>query len=586
MKKDKKNILDTLKRILKKQAKTEKEKRTKKKNIKKNKPRGFTARRTGAIIFWILFIFMFTVVFVTMFGSSSTSESDEGEFTNTKVGSYEAVEYSKNFVFDLFNTTEDSEIRNAKIKSYVPNSLNISEALYFDKGVSVEVDKDDIILYELVETTNEKARHIYSVKLKTKTQLSEMEEKEYAENKDEYLNILMQDDEAIIGIKNNEIIREIEIHLVIPIAYSEGSFVIFDYPSYTFIETTDDKSVESLLDMLENETDTEIEENVGAFLNVFFKSFATDSTDQLSYILNDEHYKNGLANSLTFNSVKDFSLYKGKDEDMVVDVTVVFTQDKTGFNVTSNYVLVIAQKEERYVVNHVNDDQYLYELIHGEQPEEISEDEEVNETNNNSNADKDEKEELLNLTPNESFQKLIESVNTKDIDTFKKRVNKEDGTPLFSALNSKFVVLKKSLDKEMELTDELNLVDIPEKTLAELGLSINELQDKVYVVEDLLWYSLLSELLELFKVEPDVNNYEVNTVDGSNETIYSIKRELIDKEKQIEIEYKLHFIEIESNWQLSNYESNETVLEKEEPKKNEKTNKDKKDDKKEDTTKA
>lgn len=586
MKKDKKSILDTFKKIFKKQTKIEKDKRTKRKNIKKNKPRGFTARRIGAVTFWLLFSFMFLIVAITMFGGSTEGDSSEHELVNSKVVSHEAIEYSKSFIFDLYNAADESELRENKIKKYVPNNLNISEALSFDKTLSVEVKKDDIVLYDLTQTNDEKARHIFSVKLKTKTQLSEIEEKEYEEAKDDYLNIVMQEDETITGIKNNQILRDIEIYVVIPIAYSDDSFVIYDYPSYTFIEDSEDKSVESILDLLENETDSEIESNVSAFLDVFFKSFATDSADQLSYILNDEYYKNGLANSLTFNSVKDFSLYKGKDEDMVVDVTVTFTQDKTGLNVTSNYILVIAQKEQRYVVNHINNDEYLYELVYGEKNEE-DEQNEVDEQNNNSNnelnSEDNDENDMPSTTPKESFEELIIVVNDKNIDMFKEKIHIEEGTPILSALTSDLNVLSESLDSSIEMTDKINLEDISEKSLSELNLDIDELDD-VGVVEDLLLYSLINDLAELIKTEDDISSYELSSLDDSNEVVFTIKKEISEKDKQVEIEYSLFFIEVESNWKLYDYQLNETVVEKEEPK--EKSNKKKKDDDEEEKTKA
>ena len=56
--------------IFKKSSENEKRKKEIRKREKKSKPKGYRAKKLGAITFWVLFLFMLLIVFVNVFSSN------------------------------------------------------------------------------------------------------------------------------------------------------------------------------------------------------------------------------------------------------------------------------------------------------------------------------------------------------------------------------------------------------------------------------------------------------------------------------------------------------------------------------------
>src|SRR5699024_1253221 len=276
----------------------------------------------------------------------------------------------------------------------VTENVDINEVLKFGDDTSIDLKKDNIVLKDVEESENEKARHIYKIKLTTSTKLSseEIDRIEDAKDKDKVIDEMLSNDESILEIKDEEKVRDIDLYIVVPLAFNKD-FIVYDYPSYTYlkseIDNEEEDTIENLLDELKEVKDSDQEANMEAFLETFFTSFSNDTEDKLSYILEDEKYKNGLNETLMFSEIKELNIYEGNDSDLVVDVDVKFIHEQTNIETVSNYVLVVKEKEQRYVVKHVNNDQYLYELIYGVQETE-DESEKTEENSNETDVDDEE----------------------------------------------------------------------------------------------------------------------------------------------------------------------------------------------------
>src|SRR5699024_12789297 len=95
------------------------------------------------------------------------------ETKETKITSQECVEYTKSFVLDLFNSVskEDTEKREERLEEHVTENVDINEVLKFGDDTSIDLKNDHIVLKDVEESENEKARHIYKIKLTTSTKL-------------------------------------------------------------------------------------------------------------------------------------------------------------------------------------------------------------------------------------------------------------------------------------------------------------------------------------------------------------------------------------------------------------------------------
>jgi len=104
--------------IFKKSFENEKRKKEIRKHEKKSKPKGYRAKRLGAITFWMFFLFMLLIVFVNVFSVSEKSNStNESEEANTnKAISAEGIEFSKSFVSAYFTWNAANEKRSERIE--------------------------------------------------------------------------------------------------------------------------------------------------------------------------------------------------------------------------------------------------------------------------------------------------------------------------------------------------------------------------------------------------------------------------------------------------------------------------------------
>src|SRR5699024_8164473 len=265
MSKDKKSLLKRLTNNTKKQGYMKKVKREKKKKIKKNKHRGYNARMTGSIMFWVLFGFMFLFVFVNAISGSKPTEEIIVDNKTTNVSSQSATEFTKRFVYDIFNNDLDRSERENKLNQY--SKLDLAESLKL--SYKTTVDYNDISLKEIEEFEDEKAHHTYSVVYKTEIPLSDDELEKVNKNKDndKVIEDMMEDDPDIIKITKENKIKLTKTFIVIPLEFNDSGFVINNYPSFTYINENEDKTSSNTLSGLKIFGNDEEEANIKNFLD-------------------------------------------------------------------------------------------------------------------------------------------------------------------------------------------------------------------------------------------------------------------------------------------------------------------------------
>lgn len=141
-------------------------------------------------------------------------------------------------------------------------------------------------------------------------------------------------------------------------------YMIYQVPSFTYYEETPntsspDMDTEKLRTVVGNQTNA-----VKDFLNTFFEAYANDSREKLSYLFEDERRQSGLNKTMQFNSVKNVTVFEGKNEkEKIVSTTVIFAEPDTGIEYSSYYQIVFAEQQDRFVVKHLNSKKYIDELL-------------------------------------------------------------------------------------------------------------------------------------------------------------------------------------------------------------------------------
>lgn len=359
-KKKKRSFLKTTKKALEKHNEIEKVKKEKKVKHKKNKPKGYAARMAGMITFWFLFSFMLLFVIVNVFFSNKSSSIEEQVVTTEmdKITSHESIEFARSFVYEYFNVDPNNEEENKMITKY------LSDNLKFDQ-VSLNVGKDwksylkweDIIVKNVEKTSDNNARITFGANVVLARDLTQNEKRKVKKGKEN--KETDKESESVFTDKNE--LKFMPLYISVPVLVDDkGDFYVYELPSYTFVNSSPERISIDKNAGLKEFRDEDVEKNLEGFLVTFFESFSSDSKDKLSYILEDENYAEGLAGTLSFSDVVEAKFYEGKSKDQIIaDVIVKFEEPYTKTEVTSNYMLIIIEKDNRYVVKNVNPDDLL-----------------------------------------------------------------------------------------------------------------------------------------------------------------------------------------------------------------------------------
>ena len=343
--------------IFRKSSENEKRKKEIRIREKKSKPKGYRAKKLGAITFWVLFLFMFLIVLVNVFSSNGQSAANEGkaELTN-KATSAEGIEFSKSFLVTYFNWNIDNEKRSDRIgrlNHYLTEQL--SEQAITSGEWNSTLTRESIVLKDIDNLGDSKAHITFQVNLLFNSQTTT--------NK--------QNDDKAAGAPERV---KTEKYISVPVLYDEDErrFIVYDLPSFTHVEKSKiEKTIDSETDGLKSISDGSTQ-NIKAFLDTFFEAYSTDSKDKLTYIVEDPKHQNGLNQTMNFVRLKNTEIFEGKRaNEKVVRTEVVLAEPETGIEFTSTYLLVLVEKEGRYTVLFINNKSYIDELKNKKKEEEI-----------------------------------------------------------------------------------------------------------------------------------------------------------------------------------------------------------------------
>lgn len=142
--------------------------------------------------------------------------------------------------------------------------------------------------------------------------------------------------------------------IVVPVQYDGQTYGIYQLPSFTTLPAKTTLVANADLKMTQV-TDSNSVQDINNFLNTFFQSYSQDKKEQLSYILLDTKYQNGLQKSMSFIRVNDSKIYQGKSKNQYIvycDVQMEDPVSKSQFITT--YLLTVEKQGGNYVVTKIN----------------------------------------------------------------------------------------------------------------------------------------------------------------------------------------------------------------------------------------
>lgn len=365
---DKKKLVKDVARVIKKTSDHEKKKSDEKKKLKQSRPKGMMARRAGMFTFWILFLFMFIVTMANVFGGGDVTYDEALNRERNKLLDGEGVEFARSFVHDYFNWDigkhGENDLR-MRVSPYLTENLNELAGIQYDDKWMSQVDKRNIELKDVQEIDKNKARFVFKVKLTMKSPTTE-KDTVFDEEELSFEEVVQAKNE--VYVKDGFKVKDMVKYISVPVYYDEetDTFAVFDLPSFTYVDEKGTKEpFTTRISELQVISDAYIENNINSFLTTFFASYSKDSKDKLSYILEDERHVNGLQGTMEFSKINESKIYEIDENHnrFLVDVTVEMVEPTTKYKFDNKYLVVIKRKDQRYVVESLNDEKYVYELV-------------------------------------------------------------------------------------------------------------------------------------------------------------------------------------------------------------------------------
>ncbi|MDO3681821.1 conjugal transfer protein [Paenibacillus ehimensis] len=364
------------------------------------RPRGYLARKVGAAVFWLAFAFMFLVVFFSAIkpsGQTAAQKQQEGAtITLNPATTTTAVQYAENFAKEFFTWKPDDEAIQDRKKRLTPF---LAKGLDPQAGLQVSGLKTTSTFQKAeIKHIEEKGPNRAYVTLEVFYKLGLPKEVQTTPPSGTDAAASGQTASQPTPTKTIQYEpKEVSKFFVVPVGY-EQNYGIYDLPKFTYIDGQTTMKADDRAEGLRAVDESyETKQNVRNFLATFFSSYAADPKDKLGYLLSDPKHQHGLNGTLQFVSVTSAEIYQegstktkpatsepteatgssstgtattvtneaskpstlaapaAVGETYIVLCSVMYEDPISKDRFTSNYRLIVSEKEGRYIVSKMDE---------------------------------------------------------------------------------------------------------------------------------------------------------------------------------------------------------------------------------------
>lgn len=311
---------------------------------------GTRPREIGRVLFWVLLGSIVLLSLVTFLGQRGEApKASEGQkIESNKTTSPESVAYATDFLTNYFTYTASDEgwkNRAERLSFFLAKGLDTQAGLVIDK-IQTNSSVKRVEVKDVQETGKQQA----FITLKVQADMSRVW-------------TVMKDVEVQVGAKKvkkkvPEQKKEAKVltqYIVVPVAYKDGGFGIYDLPKVTNIARQTTLEAEKKASQYGTYDDSA--DDIHAFLMTFFQSYASDEPDKLAYLVKPGVPIAGLQGLMAFKEITSTEVRKGDNQAIYVWVTVTFQDPGTGVILGTNYQLTLEKgsKGARFVVTGMNE---------------------------------------------------------------------------------------------------------------------------------------------------------------------------------------------------------------------------------------
>lgn len=252
--------------------------------------------------------------------------------------------FMNGFIDDFINVSDDenSDDYEKKLSKYfasgfeMPSNLNdgksrelLSKSFYDIKNE----DGQDVVRYIVKYKTTEKYTDKEKVKVKS-------DKKDKKDKKPEYK------EKEVEKTRNNEN----EVLISIPTKANKGNYSIVSYPYFNSVPKNKADN-ENFVNIKSSDLDStsDYPKKLDEFTNDFFKKYAENSSEDMSYLMDNPSGLNGLYD---FDKVDDKVISKSK-KGYQIYANVIFKDKETGFKNYETFNIHVVKKDGKYYVSNM-----------------------------------------------------------------------------------------------------------------------------------------------------------------------------------------------------------------------------------------
>lgn len=331
------------------------------KKILKDERRLKSSRFNGRLIF--SFLFWFVLVGVIFFTFQSWTRTG---FLNDKVNGYQkkasaeianlnevgfanspaGETYATRFIATYINVPNDEKERGERAKalqSFLGEGLKVGELENLSDFKGKRVLKS-ASLYDVKNVSEDAASYEYRIKYELFNVTQKKEQVEVKkQNADGNENVVKEekvtDQEQSLGVK--------EQMIVIRLGTDGNSFNVIEQPYYQALPS------ETRIAAVQDQTDSskknvKVEDELKQFATQFFTSYTTNSTQEMSYLMENPE---SLKGEYEYKGLENFVVYDGKKEGQyMVKALVLLQEGNTELQTKHPFTLVVSKQNNKFYV--------------------------------------------------------------------------------------------------------------------------------------------------------------------------------------------------------------------------------------------
>ncbi|WP_423779786.1 conjugal transfer protein [Bacillus cereus] len=284
----------------------------------------YKAKKIGKVVFWVLFLWMFTVSITGLItnnklkamvqkGPDSKVQLDQNGATRP-----EAVEFTKQFAKEYFTWKRgDNERANreGRLKPYLLEGADPQAGLDMH-SLQWDANYVQASIVRVKETGKQSADMVLKVDYK-----------------------LTRQDEG----------KDVTETIVVPIQTDGKGFIVTGNPQVVKVDNKAKIKVDKD-EKKSDEADYKAKQEIRDFLPTFFKSYTTATQKELEYVLHNKDIK-GLEGALHFEQIKEAKVYVGSKKGTYEVYTIAEMKDAVSESkMTMKYVLTVKKEGKQYIV--------------------------------------------------------------------------------------------------------------------------------------------------------------------------------------------------------------------------------------------